>query len=77
MDIYEATQAILMQAVPGVNVSAYVLQYDEDKDQFILPEFPAVTYNYAGMTPIVSQGGSSNLYRIDLTVETATDAYII
>ena len=69
MDIYEATQAILTQAVPGVNVSAYVLQYDEDKDQFILPEFPAVTYNYAGMTPIVAHDGSSNLYRIDLTVE--------
>lgn len=69
MDIYEATQAILTQAVPGVNVSAYVLQYDEDKDQFILPEFPAVTYNYAGMTPIVTHDGSSNLYRITLTVE--------
>lgn len=69
MDIYEATQAILTQAVPQTNVSAYVLQYDEDKDQFILPEFPAVTYNYAGMTPIVTHDGSSNLLRIDLTVE--------
>ena len=69
MDIYEATQAILTQAVPQTNVSAYVLQYDEDKDQFILPEFPAVTYNYTGIVPIVAHDGSSNLFRIDLTVE--------
>lgn len=69
MDIYEATQSILTQAVPGANVSAYVLTYDESTDQFILPDFPAVTYNYAGIVPIVSHGGGSNLYRIDLTVE--------
>ena len=69
MDIYEATQAILTQAVPQTNVSAYVLQYDEDKDQFILPEFPAVTYNYTGIVPIIAHDGSSNLFRIDLTVE--------
>ena len=69
MDIYEATQTILMQAVPNANVSAYVLQYDETMNQFILPDFPSVTYNYTGIVPIVTQGGSSNLYRINLDVE--------
>ena len=69
MDIYEATQSILTTAVPNVNVSAYVLQYDEEVNQFILPNFPAVTYNYDDIFPIVTHGGSSNLYRITLTVE--------
>lgn len=69
MDIYEATQTILQQAVPDANVSAYVLSYDEAKDQFILPDFPAVTYNYAGIAPIVTHGAGSNLLRINLDVE--------
>ena len=69
MDIYEATQTVLKQAVPGVNVSAYVLTYDELKDQFILPDFPAVTYNYAGIWPIVTQGGTTGLNRVNLDIE--------
>ncbi len=69
MDIYEATQTILMQAVPDASVSAYVLQYDETMNQFILPDFPAVTYNYVGVVPVVSHGGSSNLFRVILDVE--------
>ena len=69
MDIYEATQSILTTAVPGANVSAYLLSYDEAKDQFILPEFPAVTYNYANISPIVTHGAETNLYRINLDIE--------
>lgn len=70
MDIYEATQAILKEAVPaGVNVSAYVLTYDAQIDKYLLPDFPAVTYNYYGLTPIVSMDGSSNLFRVMLDVE--------
>jgi len=69
MDIYEATQKLLTDALPGVNVSAYVLTYDAVKDQFVLPEFPAVTYNYAAMTPIVAHDITSNLYRINLDIE--------
>ena len=70
MDIYEATQAILTQAVPaGVNVSAYVLTYDAELDKFLLPDFPAVTYNYNGITPIVSMSGGDDLYRVTLDVE--------
>lgn len=67
MDIYEATQTLLTTAVPaGVNVSSFVLTYDEDKNQFLLPDFPAVTYNYSTLTPIVP---TPNLYRIGLDVE--------
>lgn len=69
MDIYEATQTILTQTVPDANVSAYVLTYDEQKDQFLLPDFPAVTYNYAGVFPVVSHSGSSNLFRVNLDIE--------
>ena len=70
IDIYTATQSILEGAVPaGTNVSAYVLKYDTEKDQFVLPDFPAVTYNYANMTPLASFSDSSNLYRVELVVE--------
>lgn len=70
MDIYEATQTILKASVPdNVNVSAYVLTYDAELDKYLLPDFPAVTYNYYGITPIVSMSGSSNLFRITLDVE--------
>ena len=70
MDIYEATQTLLTSAVPeNVNVSAYVLTYDEIKQQFILPDFPAVTYNFQTITPIVAFGESSDLYRVSLDVE--------
>ena len=69
MDIYEATQTLLMQAVPDVNVSSFVLTYDEEMDKFLLPDFPAVTYNYSTMTPVVAQGESSDLYRVVLDVE--------
>ena len=70
MDIYEATQTLLKQSVPeNVNVSAYVLTYDMEMDKYLLPDFPAVTYNYYGVTPIVSMGGSSNLFRVTLDIE--------
>ena len=70
MDIYEATQKLLTDAVPdNVNVSAYVLTYDAALDQFLLPDFPAVTYNYNGITPIVAHDLSSSLFRITLDVE--------
>lgn len=70
MDIYEATQYVLISAVPdNVNVSAYVLTYDAEVDKYLLPDFPAVTYNYSGITPVVSMSGSSNLFRITLDVE--------
>lgn len=70
MDIYEATQYILTTAVPNnVNVSAYVLTYDAEVDKYLLPDFPAVTYNYSGITPIVDMGGGSNLSRVTLDVE--------
>ena len=69
MDIYEATQTLLLTAVPDVNVSAFVLSYDAELDKFILPDFPAVTYNYSGIMPIVSMDGASDLNRITLDVE--------
>ena len=69
MDIYEATQTLLTGIVPDVNVSAFVLSYDAELDKFILPDFPAVTYNYSGITPIVSMDGASELNRITLDVE--------
>lgn len=70
MDIYEATQTLLQTAVPAdVNVSAYVLTYDEEMDKFLLPDFPAVTYNYQGITPIVAHDCSSSLFRVALDVE--------
>ena len=70
MDIYEATQYILTAAVPdNVNVSAYVLTYDAEIDKYLLPDFPAVTYNYSGITPVVDMGGGSNLSRVTLDVE--------
>ena len=69
MDIYEATQTLLLTAVPDVNVSAFVLSYDAELDKFILPDFPAVTYNYSGIMPIVSMDGASELNRITLDVE--------
>lgn len=70
MDIYEATQSILTAAVPdNVNVSAYVLTYDAEIDKYLLPDFPAVTYNYSGITPVVDMGGGTNLSRVTLDVE--------
>ena len=70
MDIYEATQTILTEAVPeNVNVSAYVLTYDAELDKYLLPDFPAVTYNYFGIVPIVSMDGSADLFRVTLDVE--------
>jgi len=69
MDIYEATQTLLMTIAPDLNVSAYVLQYDENLDKYLLPDFPALTYNYENVAPVVSFDGDSNLYRITLNVE--------
>ena len=69
MDIYEATQTLLTGIVPDINVSAFVLSYDAELDKFILPDFPAVTYNYSGITPIVSMDGASELNRITLDIE--------
>lgn len=69
MDIYQATQSLLETAVgQSVNVSAFVLKYDEIKGQFALPDFPAVTYNYTNIAPIVAHDGSSDLYRVNLEV---------
>ena len=70
MDIYEATQKLLEEAVPeGVNVTYYLLTYDEQTDQFTLPAFPAVTYLYADNVPFSVQGGVTNLYNVTLDVE--------
>lgn len=69
MDIYQATQALLEDAVgEGVNVSAYVLTYNELTKQFDLPQFPAVTYNYTNIAPIVAHDGTSSLYRVNLEI---------
>ena len=69
MDIYEATQALLTDAVPSANVTYYLLTYDEQTDQFTLPALPAVTYLYNNVTPIVDQGGVSSLNRVSLSVD--------
>lgn len=69
MDIYEATQALLSEAVQDANVTYYLLTYDEQKDQFDLPEFPAVTYLYANQTPVVCHDGATGLFRVTLDVE--------
>ena len=69
MDIYEAMQTLLTEAVPNANVSSFVLSYDEDKDQFVLPDFPAVTYNFSTVTPIVAHEETTNLFRIGLDIE--------
>lgn len=68
MDTYEATQKLLETAVPGVNVSSYVLTYDENLQELVLPDFPAVTYNYNRMTPIACHDGNTNLYRVTLEI---------
>ena len=69
MDIYEATQALITEAAPEANVTYYLLTYDEQTDQFTLPEMPAVTYLYTNMTPVVSHSGNSGLFRVLLDVE--------
>ncbi len=69
MDIYEATQTLLMTAVPEANVSSFVLKYDEVKEQFVLPDFPAVTYNYSAMTPVSAHDISGSLFRVNLDIE--------
>ena len=69
MDIYEATQKLLTDAVPKANVSSFILKYDEVMNQFVLPDFPAVTYNYSGLTPIAAHGITGNLFRVNLDVE--------
>lgn len=69
MDIYEATQALLTEAVPGANVTYYLLSYDEQTEQFALPEMPAVTYLYSNLTPVVAQTGEGGLYKVTLDVE--------
>lgn len=69
MDIYEATQALLTEALPGANVTYYLLTYDEQREQFELPAFPAVTYLYSNQTAIVCQGYPTGLYRVMLDVE--------
>ena len=69
MDIYEATQALLSEAVQDANVTYYLLTYDEQKDQFELPAFPAVTYLYANQNPLIDQGGVTGLFRVTLDVE--------
>ena len=73
MDIYEATQSLLQTAVqsaePAVSVSAYVLTYDVETDKYMLPDFPAVTYNFQNLTPIASISGDSDLIRVSLDIE--------
>ena len=69
MDIYEATQALLTDAVPDANVTYYLLTYDEQTDQFALPEFPAVTYLFTNASPLVDHQGVTNIFRVTLDVE--------
>ena len=69
MDIYEATQALLTEAAPEANVTYYLLTYDEQTDQFTLPEMPAVTYLYTNMTPIVTHDGNCGLFKVLLDIE--------
>ena len=70
MDIYEATQTLIQSVVPAdVSVSPFVLTYDTEMDKYLLPDFPAVTYNYGNMTPIVAHDCSSSLFRVALDVE--------
>lgn len=78
MDIYEATQKLLEEAVPnGVNVTYYLLTYDEQTDQFSLPVFPAVTYLYSNQVPFINHDGVSNLYNVTLDVECWGDLEIV
>ena len=69
MDIYEATQALLTEAAPGANVTHVLLQYNEQTDQFTLPAFPAVTYIYSSVKPIVNHDGGTNMIRVRLDVD--------
>ena len=69
MDIYEATQSLLSEAVQNANVTYYLLTYDEQKDQFDLPVFPAVTYLYSNLAPVVCCDGDTGLFRVMLDVE--------
>ena len=69
MDIYEATQALLTEAAPGANVTHILLQYDEQTDQFALPAFPAVTYLYSSLKPIVNHDGGTSMIRVQLDVD--------
>lgn len=69
MDIYEATQALLTEAAPGANVTHILLQYDEQTDQFSLPAFPAVTYLYSSLQPLVNHDGGTSMNRVQLDVD--------
>lgn len=69
MDIYEATQALLSEAVQDANVTYYLLTYDEQKDQFDLPDFPAVTYLFSNLAPVIDHDGTTGLFRVMIDVE--------
>ena len=70
MDIYEATQAVLADATaPDANVTYIQLAYDEQTDSYIIPDYPAVTWLYSNLVPVVTHTGGSGLYRVLLDVE--------
>ena len=69
MNIYEATQALLTEAAQGANVTRIDLTYDEQTDTFLLPDYPAVTWLYSNLVPVVTHTGGSGLYRVLLDVE--------
>ena len=69
MDIYEGTQAVLADAAPNANVTYIQLTYDEQTDSYIIPDYPAVTWLYSNLVPVVTHTGGSGLYRVLLDVE--------
>ena len=69
MDVYEATQALLAEAADGANVTYIQLTYDEQTDTYRIPDYPAVTWLYSNLVPIVTHSGSCGLYRVLLDVE--------
>lgn len=69
MDIYEATQSLLAGLAEGANVTYIQLTYDEKTDTFNIPDYPAVTWLYSNLVPIVSHDGGSGLYKVLLDVE--------
>lgn len=69
MDIYEGTQAVLADVAPNANVTYIQLTYDEQTDSYIIPDYPAVTWLYSNLVPVVTHTGGSGLYRVLLDVE--------
>lgn len=69
MDIYEATQKALGDIAEGANVTYIQLTYDEKTDSFNIPDYPAVTWLYSNLVPVVSHDGCSGLFKVLLDVE--------